>query len=74
MDGNKKIKNYLPIGSIIKKNNDEYIILGRFIKKDGVMYDYLCAEYPMGFITEKDLVFINDKDIKEMKFLGNINY
>lgn len=75
MDGNSNLKDYLPIGSVIKcKDNNKYIILGRFIKNEGKMFDYMCVKHPYGLLLGEKMNFFNDEDVLNCIFLGNINY
>jgi hypothetical protein len=66
----------LPLGTIIKifDKEEKYIIIGKFIKKDDKIYDYKCAVYPQGISFEAEIIDINNKDIEEIFFLGNVNY
>lgn len=74
----------LPIGTVIKTyNNDSlYLILGTFFKKDNKIYTYYCCKYPAGLIMDaghinnkinKYEIYINQNDIENIVFLGNVN-
>lgn len=65
----------LPVGSIIefKGNKDKFMIVGKDVKKDNTFYDYMCTEYPYGFIKEQDFVYANDESVVLLWHLGNIN-
>lgn len=76
--------NLLPIGSVIKlyNNDNKYIILGTFCKIENKMFTYYCCLYPYGLIIdngainnkiEKYEMYINQNDIEEIIFLGNVN-
>lgn len=62
----------LPIGSVVelkKKTKEYFIIVGN---KNNTNY-YLCVKYPYGLI-EKELYEIQEKEINNIIFMGNINY
>ena len=74
----------LPIGTIIKIYNDtkKYIIMGTFCKIDNKMFTYYCCMYPYGLILDngeindeikKCDIYINQEDIENIIFLGNVN-
>ncbi len=65
----------LPVGSIIefKGNKDKFMIVGKDVKKDNTIYDYMCTVYPYGFIKEQDFVYANDESVVLLWHLGNIN-
>lgn len=76
--------NLLPIGTIIKLNNNDnkYVILGTFCKNKGKMFTYYCCLYPYGLILDDDQlknkvnnydVYINHDEIEKVLFLGNVN-
>ena len=49
------------------------MIIGKDIKKDNKIYDYMCTVYPYGFIKEQDFVYANDESVILLWHLGNIN-
>ena len=74
----------LPIGTIIKVYNSDrkYIILGTFCNVDNKLFTYYCCMYPYGIIIdngeinekiEKYDIYINQDDIEQIIFLGNVN-
>ena len=65
----------LPVGSIIefKGNKDKFMIVGKDVKKDNTIYDYMSIVYPYGFIKEQDFVYANDESVVLLWHLGNIN-
>ena len=76
--------NLLPIGTVIKVHNNikKYIIMGTFCKVDNKMFTYYCCMYPYGLILDNGEIneevknydiYINQEDINEIVFLGNIN-
>ena len=70
--------NLLPLGTIIKIHNSDnlYIILGTFCKIDNKMYTYYGLILDNGEINNKVEnydVYINQDEIKEIIFLGNVN-
>lgn len=76
--------NLLPIGTVIKVRNNikKYIIMGTFCKVDNKMFTYYCCMYPYGLILDNGEIneevknydiYINQEDINEIVFLGNIN-
>lgn len=77
--------NLLPIGTVVKvyNNDNKYIILGTFCKFQNKTFTYYCCMYPYGLIIDngkinqkikKYDIFIDQKDIEKVFFLGNINY
>ena len=52
----------LPIGSIIKIKNrkERYIILGKNIENNNMKYDYMCSNYPYGFVLERECFFFQE--------------
>lgn len=74
------MKDILPIGSIIeintidKKDNNKYFIVGRNIKHNDKLYDYVCLKYPFGYVQNMDFTYINDQEVKYLHHLGDINY
>ena len=76
--------NLLPIGTVIKvyNNDKKYVILGTFCKIDNKMFTYYCCMYPYGLILDDSQInniikeydiYINQKDIEGIVFLGNVN-
>ena len=68
-----KIEDYLPIGSIVKiENNIKLMITGIKIKnfKSNKSYDYIAVLYPEGFMGFQNFLFINHNSIKEVLFRG----
>jgi len=71
------MRKLLPIGSVIEINDKKewYIIVGKMIRPSKeTYYDYMCVNYPYGYIEGKEFNFFNDEDIKSIIFLGDINY
>lgn len=66
----------LPIGSIVKiwDDNAAYMIVGRIAKNEDKIYDYVLVGYPVGLLIETDNLYVNRDNIKELLFLGNVNY
>ncbi len=70
------MKKKLPMGTLIeiKNKTDKYLIVGKNIKKDEVIFDYLCVKYPYGFVKGEKNICVNDEDITYIVCLGDINY
>ena len=68
------MSNILPIGTVININgkSDKLIIVGRVKVED--VYKYACVPYPYGYVDVKDFIYVNDKEIYAIVFLGDINY
>ena len=67
----------LPICSVIEINNkkEKYIIIGKNVKIGDKVHDYCCVLYPYGFLLETtSIYFYDDSDVKNVIFMGNINY
>lgn len=69
-----KMKEYLPLGSIVLLENGEkrIMIYGRRQKavKTGQVFDYVACLYPEGNISEEYTYLFNHADIKEVIFKG----
>jgi len=66
----------LPVASVVTLFNkkEKYIILGKNILNDCIVYDYMGGVYPFGFNKKEDFIYFNDDDIEFLCFLGDINY
>ena len=68
------MKNYLPIGSIVrlKGGTKRIMICGRVQKRvsDGQLFDYAACLYPEGFIDSKSMYLFNNEDIDMVYYLG----
>lgn len=69
------MNNLLCVGSVIMIKNDKrkYLIIGKKVKKDNKVYDYLCIEYPYGLYDLCEFKYFYDKDIEYLEILGNLN-
>ena len=69
------MKEMLPIGSVIETgSNIKYIIVGKNIKYEDKSYDYVCLNYPFGYVQDIDFKYINNNEVVILDFLGDINY
>lgn len=69
------MKDYLPIGSIVKTNkiNKKLMIVGFSQIRDDEkieQYDYVSVLYPAGVFSEDSFLFFNSDDINEVLFKG----
>jgi hypothetical protein len=66
----------LPVGTIvtIKSDKGKYIISGKNLKIDDSFYDYSLLKYPKGYNDKSKFIYLNDEDLDEVIYLGNINY
>ena len=68
------MKEYLPLGSIVKLKNGsrKVLIYGRaqVAKASGKQYDYLACPYPQGFLQSSMLLGFNHDQIEEVVFTG----
>ena len=67
----------LPVGSVIELNNkkEKYIIIGKKVNIKEKEYDYCGVIYPYGLLIEQQSIYyFDDKDIKSLFSVGNINY
>lgn len=71
------MSNLLPIGSIIKKKEDntQFIVIGYYPVNTltSMLYQYLCAYYPAGFSHDTPVAMLNNDDISEIVFEGYSN-
>lgn len=68
------IKDYLPIGSVVKlSNNNKYLIYGfaqAYTNKPKDQYDYIGVPYPEGNLLSDDHIMFDHNDITEICFRG----
>ena len=67
------IQRLLPIGAVVKvakDNENKYMITSNLMEKDGLMYDYMAAKYPIGIYSLDSNCFFNDDDITDIYFFG----
>ncbi len=69
-----KIKDYLPIGSIVLlKGGEKRLMIDGIMQSDGddqKIFDYIGVLYPEGHIGEDYLYLFNHEDIKKVIFRG----
>lgn len=65
----------LPIGSVININNKKrkYVIVGKDIFFNNIKYDYMCVMYPCGYYKDCKFLYFNDKDVKSICNIGDLN-
>ena len=69
------MKEMLPIGSVIEIGSTaKYLIVGKNVKHENKSYDYVCLNYPFGYVQNMDFKYINNDEVTTLDFLGDINY
>jgi hypothetical protein len=67
-------KNLLPIGSVVKLNEGERLVMicGRIAVPEGsdTIYDFVGCLYPEGLVGETDMIFFNRSSIETLLFIG----
>ena len=71
----KKIKDLLPIGTIVKLKDATrplmiYGVMQRNSEKPDIIYDYVGLPYPEGYLHEKLKFMFQQEDIEEVLFRG----
>ena len=72
---NMKIKNLLPVGSVVLlKNGEKRLMIDGVLQTDdggnGKEYDYIGVLYPEGHIGEEHRYLFNQNDIEKVYFRG----
>jgi hypothetical protein len=67
--------NSLPVGSVVRVKNrkGKYVIIGKNIRVDNKKYDYICVNYPYGYLRGLYFNYFNHNELVSMVFLGDIN-
>lgn len=67
-----KIKNLLPVGSVVLNRgaDKKLMIIGILIENAGVRYDYIAVTYPEGFVDATNLYAFNHEDIESVEYIG----
>lgn len=70
------MKRLLPLGSVIRLEDsmdEKVLIIGRLIRSDENsedVWDYLGVKVPEGVDGSQELLYFNQKDIKQIVFIG----
>ena len=66
------MKYLLPIGSMVWVDNQPKMVIGYFSMQGKNFYDYIATNYPIG-VSNADISYFNDADIKKIVFIGYQN-
>lgn len=70
-------KHFLPIGSVVKLNNDQKYLIFGIAQSDNSspynQYDYIGVEYPEGLLLEENQHLFDHTDIKEICHTGYVD-
>ena len=71
----KKVKNLLPVGSVVqlKEAEKKLTIVGILVNNNGVQFDYIAVLFPEGYIDSARMFVFNHEDIDKVEFLGYMN-